>query len=214
MDIEFQEFRKIPRLSREIIISEKIDGTNAQVIIEEFDESKHLHPLSVELYVDPVPICNDGLTPEFIPTHCMAIYAGSKTRIIYPNDDNYGFARWVQEHAHELAQLGPGRHFGEWWGQGIKRKYGLKEKRFSLFNVSRWSDDSFRPSCCDVVPVIYKGMFELEVVRDALNFLDMNGSMAAPGYMNPEGIVIFHTALNGYFKKTIKDDSVPKSTGE
>ena len=27
--MEFQEFNKIPRLSRDIIITEKIDGTNA-----------------------------------------------------------------------------------------------------------------------------------------------------------------------------------------
>ena len=31
----FVEFRKIPRLNRDIIITEKIDGTNASIVIEE-----------------------------------------------------------------------------------------------------------------------------------------------------------------------------------
>ena len=35
MNIPFVEFPKMPRLSREIIITEKIDGTNASVTITE-----------------------------------------------------------------------------------------------------------------------------------------------------------------------------------
>lgn len=37
------------------------------------------------------------------------------------------------------------------------------------------------------------------------------GSYASLGFNNPEGIVIYHTASNTCFKKTIKDDNVPKS---
>ena len=33
--IEFREFPKIPRMFRECVITEKIDGTNAQVIVTE-----------------------------------------------------------------------------------------------------------------------------------------------------------------------------------
>jgi len=32
-EIIFQEFPKIPRLNREMIVTEKIDGTNGQIII-------------------------------------------------------------------------------------------------------------------------------------------------------------------------------------
>mgnify|MGYP001595560836 CR=1 FL=1 len=32
---EFVEFRKIPRLNRDVVITEKIDGTSAQVLIEQ-----------------------------------------------------------------------------------------------------------------------------------------------------------------------------------
>ena len=33
--IEFKEFPKIARLNREVIVTEKIDGTNAAVIVTE-----------------------------------------------------------------------------------------------------------------------------------------------------------------------------------
>jgi hypothetical protein len=85
---------------------------------------------------------------------------GSRTQWITPEKDNHGFARWAAEHEEELRKLGPGRHFGEWWGNGIQRNYGLKEKRFSLFNVTKWGDDLVRPSCCHVVPVIFEGEFK------------------------------------------------------
>ena len=33
--MEFEEFPKVPRLSRGCVITEKIDGTNAQVMVDE-----------------------------------------------------------------------------------------------------------------------------------------------------------------------------------
>lgn len=173
--MDFEEFPKMPRLSREIIITEKIDGTNAQVAISD-----------------------DGL-----------IMAGSRTRWITPEADNFGFAAWVRAHEDELRKLGPGRHFGEWWGRGVQRGYGLTEKRFSLFNVSRWADE--RPACCNVVPILYRGKFTTDAAHDAIRMLVQCGSQAAPGFMNPEGIVVFHIAGNVGFKKTIHKDEVPKA---
>ena len=174
MTYEFEAFPKMPRLSREIIITEKIDGTNAQVFI-----------------------ADDG-----------TILAGSRTRWITPADDNFGFAAWVEKNADELRNLGPGRHFGEWWGAGIQRKYGQDRKRFSLFNVSRWSEE--RPSCCDVMPTLYRGDFTTEAVDDTIAVLRDTGSMAAPGFMQPEGVIVFHLAGNVGFKKTLEKDEVPK----
>jgi hypothetical protein len=37
--------------------------------------------------------------------------------------------------------------------------------------------------------------------------LKKNGSYAMPGFMNPEGIVIFHVAANTGFKKTFEKDN-------
>lgn len=174
--MQFVEFQKMARLSREIVITEKIDGTNASVTITD-----------------------DG---QFL--------TGSRTRWITPEDDNFGFAKWANENRDELMKLGVGTHFGEWWGRGIQRNYGLAERRFSLFNVSRWADDSVRPACCHVVPTLYRGEFVQSAWVDALGALANGGSAAAPGFTNPEGIVVFHTAANLCFKKTLHKDEVPK----
>jgi hypothetical protein len=107
--------------------------------------------------------------------------------------------------------LGPGQHFGEWWGQGIQRNYGLKEKRFSLFNTSRWNAVNPPPACCHVVPVLYEGVFTSTAVDNAIDNLKCIGSFAAPMFMNPEGVVVYQTAGRCYFKKTILRDEEPKS---
>ncbi len=192
--MEFQEFPKIARLSRNIIVTEKIDGTNAAVVMV------------------PEPI---SLTPEHVITRLddvISVYAQSRTRFITPGDDNFGFALWVLEHAEELyLGLGEGRHFGEWWGNGIQRGYGLGHKRFSLFNTSRWNCEN-TPDCCDVVPVLCQRSFSEDDIEDALTDLAKNGSMASPGFMKPEGVVIYHTAANIFFKKTLEKDAAPKSS--
>lgn len=174
-EVEFEPFQKIARFYREVVISEKIDGTNGQVFVGE-----------------------DGV-----------VRAASRGRWITPEDDNYGFARWVAEHADELRLLGPGRHYGEWWGQGVQRNYSQPRKRFSLFNVARWGIE--RPSCCDVVPVLYQGVMTIGCVPDALKRLRTEGSLAAPGFMNPEGIIIWHDAARQMFKVTLERDQEPKS---
>lgn len=181
---EFVPFPKIARLSREIIITEKLDGTNAQIHITE-----------------------DG-----------QVLAGSRTRWITPDNDNYGFAKWVERNKEELLKLGQGSHFGEWWGNGIQRGYGMKEKVFSLFNVSRW-DPAFkgieeRPACCSVVPTLYVGPFSEEAILAQLDWLRENGSLAARKFMKPEGIVVFHTANSTLWKKTLEGDEKPKGSKE
>ena len=137
------------------------------------------------------------------------VRAGSRSQWITPENDNHGFARWVKEHEAELRELGPGYHYGEWWGQGINRGYGLKEKRWSLFNTSRWRDS--RPACCSVVPVLYEGPMVEDEIMLRLAILNEEGSRAAPGFKPAEGIVIYHIQGNLYFKKTLLNDEVPKS---
>ncbi|HVI40498.1 MAG TPA: RNA ligase family protein [Anaerovoracaceae bacterium] len=140
------------------------------------------------------------------------IWAGSRNRWITPSADNFGFAAWVAEHEDEFRELGPCVLNGEWWGSGIQRGYGLTkgEKRFTLFNAGRWNAGNV-PSCVSVVPVLYEGLFTTQGVEHALEVLRSRGSLVAPGFMNPEGIVIYHTAANLYFKVTLEGDSVPKS---
>lgn len=177
MNPEFISFPKIARLSREMIITEKIDGSNSCIRIS-----------------------NDGTT-----------IAGSRERWITEEDDNYGFAKWVRENKEDLLKLGPGTHFGEWWGYNIGREYDLKDRVFSLFNISRWSNENSRPKCCRIIPVIYTGLFDTKIALDCIEDLKKNGSYAAPGFMRPEGIIVWHTTGNVGFKKTILKDNIPKS---
>ena len=210
--MEFQEFQKIARLNREVIATEKIDGTNGCIGLPD----------------DPG----------------MPMLVGSRSRWISPDDDNFGFARWAYAHEAELRTLGPGYHYGEWWGAGIQRRYGLTEKRFSLFNVSRWGDvheaacgkcqlragtfapatctrcqsvrpiaPTPRPACCSVVPELARGMDIREVTERALSLLRERGSLAAPWFMKPEGVVLFHTASRSLFKVTLENDAEPKGKG-
>lgn len=194
------------RLSRECFVTEKIDGTNAQVYIVDIGGAT-IPENRAEASLGSVAVVRN-----------YAIYAGSRNRWITPEADNFGFAAWVQRHADEIVALGEGRHFGEWWGSGIQRGYGLPkgERRFSLFNVNRWGQyrdiakyPEDRPSCCDVVPVLARGVFSTELVEGALEKLRRMGSFAAP-FMNPEGVVVYHTAAGVGFKKTLVDDGQPK----
>jgi hypothetical protein len=164
----FVPFPKIPRLRRRMVVTEKLDGTNASVWVGE-----------------------DG-----------GVRAASRTRWITPEDDNYGFAAWVAEHADELRGLGPGAHFGEWWGRGVQRGYGLDHRRFSLFNVGRWAVE--RPECCHVVPVLEDCVFDAALVDAALARLSTCGSLAAPGFMRPEGVVVWHAAGGYLFKQSLE----------
>ena len=133
------------------------------------------------------------------------VLAGSRSRYIPLEQDNFGFAAWVKANEAELRDgLGEGCHYGEWWGAGIQRRYGMAGRHFSLFNATRWQEQ--RPSCCLVVPVLYEGPFSDLVVSGALWALATAGSKAAPGFMKPEGVVIYHAAAKRYFKQTLDGD--------
>lgn len=189
--LEFKEFPKIARLNREVIVTEKIDGTNAQI---------NIRPAFERAFEAGYDVQSD------LNGESVYMRAGSRTRWLKPDDDNFGFWAWFYQHAHELVKLGIGAHFGEWWGKGIQRGYGLTEKRFSLFNTSRWSDDAVRPACCHVVPIIAKSISFEGSVSGAMDILRREGSLAAPGFMKPEGIVAFHVQGNLMFKATLEKD--------
>ena len=176
----FKPWPKITRLEnkRPPIFTEKIDGTNACVIVAYQNPDAN----SIASVVN-----NGGI---------LSIWAQSRTRLITPENDNYGFAKWVRSNSEELLSLGEGYHFGEWWGQGINRGYGLTEKRFSLFNTRRWGPHNPNtPKCCQVVPIIH-----VETPREAMNYLDSVGSLAAPGWMKPEGVVMYEPDTDTCFK--------------
>ena len=201
----FAQFPKIARFCREVVVTEKIDGTNAQILISD---------------TGPITLKSGRVVPFMV---------GSRNRWIFPEADNNGFARWAYDNEALVLKLGHGRHFGEWWGAGIQRRYGQDRKRLSLFNTMRWrevgsepvkiaargnSRDSMvqdvAPDGIEVVPVLWKGkMSELNTDKIMAD-LKEHGSYAAPGYMNPEGIVIYHVAGNLSFKRTFEGDETGK----
>lgn len=182
---DFRPWPKTPRLFRDVVITEKLDGTNACVIVSE-----------------------DGVD----------VAAQSRNRIITPDADNYGFASWVHKNALALSDaLGPGYHYGEWWGRGIQRGYGLNERRFSLFNVARWNTPEGIAALETVdglypVPTLYHGVFDQAEVNYALAMLTDFGSPATGlRFPNPEGICIFHTQSRQVYKVLLENDALSKT---
>lgn len=166
--MDFKPWPKITRIEnkRTPILTEKIDGTNACIVI--------------------------GDNGEFA---CQ-----SRTRFITPEDDNFGFARWAYENKEELLKLGPGYHFGEWWGLGIQRGYNQQEKKFSLFNTRRWGEHNPNtPQCVGVVPIL-----PVSSADEARQYLLQNGSVVAPGFTEPEGAVMYEPDTDTCFKVIIK----------
>ena len=167
---KFKSYTKIGRWSRPVVITEKLDGTNGLIYVN--DTASDLRAGSRNRWLDPVN-----------------------------GNDNHGFGLWVILNKEELLGLGPGYHYGEWWGVGIGRKYGLREKKFSLFNPY-----GPKVGCTETVPILYEGVLVPGVVEETMAKLKESGSVAAPGFMEPEGVVIYHTANGALFKKTFEKD--------
>jgi len=206
---EFIAFRKIPRFNREIIITEKIDGTNAQILISPTNKSDPSALRSIPM------LCALGGSGNQVSLMCN-VYAGSRSKWITLVNDNHGFAKWVYEHVYDLVCiLGIGRFYGEWWGKGIQRGYGLEEKRFSLFNPFfefKSDPNAFGTPLVYTVPLLAKGSKPSSSgIKLSLDILRETGSQAAPGYMKPEGVVIYHTASGQNFKVTYENDEGGKN---
>jgi len=180
---EFRAFPKIPRFNRDVIITEKIDGTNACIVIQ------------------------DG------EMHCQ-----SRKRFVTPKDDNFSFAAWAEVNKDALMNgLGDGYHYGEWWGLGVQRGYGLDHRKFSLFNThanNRKRLDTIPITSLAVVPTLYHGPMTTEAVELCIERLRINGSHAAPGFMKPEGVVVYHQHARISFKVTLDNDHLPKGITE
>lgn len=201
-----------------------VHNSNAQIFIYDSNE-----PLFPNMPIEQI------VTKQFINDYALYekngiyLFAGSRTRWLntLKNGDNHGFAKWVQKNAEELFKLGEGRHYGEWYGKGVNRNYGLTENRFALFNVGKWHKEEIRlvsvdpktkeekyteqcPNCCEVVPIIAEGLFTTELIESCIQCLKDNGSIAVPGFMKPEGIIVFHEASGKLFKVTCENDDKSK----
>lgn len=186
-EVEFQGFGKIQRL---------YDSAKGVIITEKLDGT------NAAIHV------RDG----------RVVGIQSRKRLITPEDDNFGFARWVTDNAEALADvLGDGLHFGEWYGKGIQRGYGIDEKRFALFNVARWEGiHDARVPQLESVPVLFNGSIEDDgldgAVSVATTFLETQGSLVNPKFRNFEGIVVHFRDSGSSFKHIVNAPGSKKRT--
>jgi hypothetical protein len=217
MCADYKPWPDVANFNDEVTVTEMIDGAGAFAIHIErlkFDKA------TGELAIRP----GDVIDFNHGDMNFVRLTAQSRTRLITPRDDNHGFAKWVQENASGLAAtLGEGIHYGEWWGYKINRGYGLAkgDKRFSLYNTERWSHlDGSQVAGLWCVPVLDKGSLFTETNEDtgvldmytpvhfAVEDLRAGGSVAAPGYDRPEGVVVFHTSGRVMFKYLLEQPEV------
>lgn len=220
--VEFKAWPKIARLAKPMVVTEKMDGTHAAIGIRPLSELTYDagndfynrdNPSDFQLMDGVIATANSDKWGGR-----MGIYTQSRNRIITPGkgNDNAGFAAWVEENFITLIDdLGPGLHYGEWWGQGIQRNYGLDHKQFSLFNVSKWENTEFETPNVDHVPVLLKYTFDTTLIRQIMGQLKVGGSQhpLAKGF-KAEGVVVFHLASGTLYKYTLENDTTPKGRVE
>jgi hypothetical protein len=213
-ELTFEAWPKIPRWSNETVtITEKIDGTNAAVIILPY--SPDHEPMIQEGYAKAFGYDNPDLMAGL-----FTFATQSRKRFIKPgkDTDNAGFAGWAWDNAPQLIELlGLGKHYGEWWGRGIQRGYDQDTKKFSLFRPWRYEHLALTDEVpgLGVVPTLYAGGAEgLLTTSIILATLEQEGSKAAPGFMRPEGIIIQSALTQSTYKAFTWDDGRPKSEKE
>lgn len=184
----FEPYGKTPRWRSQVVVTEKIDGSNCFIIVPE-----------------------DPALPLAVGSRNRYITPGKST-------DNFGFAAWALDNEAMLRRLGPGRHNGEWWGVGIGRGYGLTERRWSLFAATRWTEEQLRemglPDNVRVVPILARGEDAGTLVHEAGLKLLAEGSFAAPGYMKPEGFIVALAAMGFKPMKYVFENKVGPSPEE
>lgn len=195
---QFKSWGSTTRENKNKTITEKIDGTNACLVIK------------------------DG-----------EVKAQSRKRMITPDDDNYGFAKWAYDNAGALMDtLGFGYHYGEWYGEGIqKNPLGVEGKRFALFNATKYTEgngfDLSRVDGLETVPLLHHGQCDLWTIPNIMQDLDVYGSkvkgaktraISVPGLdeilfnkaADAEGIIIWNNETRTRTKMLLENDAFHK----
>lgn len=199
---QFRKWGSTPRWHKGLTITEKIDGTNACVVIY------------------------DG-----------QVKAQSRNRMITPDNDNAGFAKWVYENAGALTDtLGYGYHYGEWFGPGIqKNPLGVESKRFALFQATKYTkENGFFLEDVDgleTVPLLFHGQGDVWTIPKVVENLNTYGTKVEgakteeihtgiPGLENTEfvyhkaakaeGVIVYHKETQQKYKILLEDDAFHK----
>ncbi len=193
----FEEFPKLVRLSRECIITEKLDGTNAQICITE--DGQFL-----------VGSRTRWITPEN-DNYGFAKWAYEHKEELMKLGVGRHFGEWWGNGCQRGYNLPKGEK--RWSLFNVARWCLPSETPQRIANADPRIEkfQEVLPACCHLVPTLYRGIFTTDACEQALNTLRESGSKASPGFMKPEGIVCFHIAGNFGFKKTLEKDNLPKS---
>jgi len=194
---EFTKFPKIARYSREVIVTEKIDGTNVQIFIGEDGE---FLTGSRKRWITP--------GDDHFGFSAWAHEHKEELMLLGPG-----------RHSGEWWGAGIQRNYG--LVNGDRRfslfnvvRWCLHGKEPGLIQTEDprvVHTQDVLPPCVGLIPMLWRGCFDALDVYDILSGLRHNGSRAVPGFDKPEGIVIFHTAAGTAFKKTLENDDEPKS---
>jgi len=175
MTVEFQAWPKTARLFRDVVITEKIDGSNAALHITEdgqvFAQSR-----------------KRLITPEDDNFGFAGWAQKNATALAETLGVGTHFGEW----------------WGSGINRGYGFTKGLDERFFSLFNTAKWASEplyAFVPNLL-TVPVLYEGVFSQGAIVEAIDTLANYGSYASPDFMRPEGICIFHTQSRKVYKYT------------
>jgi hypothetical protein len=179
---EFKKWSSTPRWHNGLTITEKIDGTNACIVIYNGE-----------------------------------VKAQSRKRIITPDDDNFGFARWVYDNAGALMDtLGYGYHYGEWFGEGIqKNPLGIEGKRFALFHATKYTAsngyDLEQVDNLETVPLLHHGQATIWTIPDVVGSLARGSKVVGADVdAEAEGIIVWHKETRVKYKILLTNDDVHK----
>ena len=222
---QFKSWGSTPRFHKGLHITEKIDGTNAGVSVQGFSKGIY-HEFSGDVPGDAKVVY--GTDCDYL------VRAQSRKRIITPDNDNFGFAKWVWENADGLANLlGYGYHYGEWYGEGIqKNPLAVQGRRWALFNTWHWGRKENLDRLVDadipgltLVPVLHDeqrdGPADYKTIPNLL--VDLEWGSKADGYMTlpnahkmdfhvegPEGIIVWQRETQQRYKILLREDDKHK----
>lgn len=175
----FTPFPKIPRWSKaqHFIVTEKIDGTNAQICINE------------ECTEFQCGSRNRWITPDD-DNYGFAGWAHRNKEALLQLGKGQHFGEWY------------GNGIQRGYGRTDKRfilfntlRWGTDEQQERLKEIG----------IVDVVPVLHTGALDDEKIAEIMDSLILGGSRVMP-FMNPEGIIIYQPATRSLYKKTFEDE--------
>jgi hypothetical protein len=179
--IEFTPYPKTPRLRRDCIITEKIDGTNAGIIVT---KDGQVAAQSRKRLITPDDD-NFGFAAH-VDQH-KELYKRLGTGV--------HFGEW----------FGHGIQSGYGYENGRRELALFNVNRFnSNFCMNALNGVSGH------VPILAEGIFTDELVQSCLNDLKNNGSRITEGFP-AEGIIVYLKATNQVFKVLIENDEVSKT---